>query len=342
MDFFEYSHSKPKMVCQGRCGAKLPSAPEFLEDIDVVDELSLTQDEKTCSICQENFGELLQFLDLPTSEREKLLVFDILPFRKLKDLGSDEPVRLPCTHIIGSCCLQRWLEDKGNSCPLCRRELCVRETEWCLYAEFDRRCEMLMHTNLRELLIHPVPDPTSIKLDRQTITSIKWQLAVRMVQAELRIRRLRPLPVWVWEMELTTSDEASYILFLDEYWRRNYWYSNTNYDDARAAMESTVMVQAYSLLCESLCGMVSRGYTSAMPDGLLGQLLQHLSIVPMEKKQAIVVYMSVQATIEYELRKAVLVEEFRLRIEKEDGGASDEETGAEGGSRIDEHALMLL
>jgi hypothetical protein len=136
-------------------------------------------------------------------------------------------------------------------------------------------------------------------------------------------------------MEPATSDEASYILFLDEYWRRNYWYSNTNYDDARAATESTVMVQAYSLLCESLCGLVSRGYTSAMPDGLLGQLLQHFSVIPMEKKQAMVVCMSVQATIEYELRKAVLVEEFRLRIEKEDGDASDEETGAEGGSRMD-------
>lgn len=288
-------------------------------------------------ICQEKFSELLQYLYLPTSEREKLLVFDILPFPRLKYLGSDEPVRLPCNHVIVSCCLQRWLEDKGNSCPLCRQELCVRGTELCLYAEFDRRFEMLMRTNLRELLIHPVPDHTSIKLDRHTMTSIKWQLAVRMIQIELRLRRLRLLPVWVWEMESTTSDETSYILFLDEYWRRNYWYSNTNYGNARAAMESTVMIRAYGLLCESLCGLVSRGYTSAMPNGLLEQLLQQFSIIPMDKQQTMLVCMSVQATIEYERRKAVLVEDFRLQIEEKNGDAFDEETGAEGRSRSDEH-----
>ena len=36
---------------------------------------------------------------------------------------TEKPVELPCGHLFGSACIDRWLNDGNNTCPTCRHEI---------------------------------------------------------------------------------------------------------------------------------------------------------------------------------------------------------------------------
>jgi hypothetical protein len=109
--------------------AVVPTVPQFFECVDIADYTSLSGEEKTCYICLDDFSQQTPSITISKRDMEVLSIFDILPYRKLRDVGRDEPIRLPCNLVSGSYCLQHWLEEHGNSCPICCLQLCVSETE---------------------------------------------------------------------------------------------------------------------------------------------------------------------------------------------------------------------
>ena len=81
--------------------SKLDKAALYVESLPRVSRQEAEQD-KDCHIC------LLQYYD------------------RTADTGPiEQPVRLPCSHILGSSCLREWLT-KSTSCPVCRRNLLPR------------------------------------------------------------------------------------------------------------------------------------------------------------------------------------------------------------------------
>jgi hypothetical protein len=60
---------------------------------------------------------------------EILSILDILPYRKVKNIGCNEPIRFHGNHVFGSSSLQHWLVERGNSYPLFRLQLCACEKE---------------------------------------------------------------------------------------------------------------------------------------------------------------------------------------------------------------------
>ena len=74
-------------------------AEEFLRNLAQVGEADLPKDSE-CGICQEKYGNV-----------------DSHPG------AMDNPIRLPCQHVIGSDCIRRWVspsEHGKNTCPFCR------------------------------------------------------------------------------------------------------------------------------------------------------------------------------------------------------------------------------
>ena len=71
-----------------------PAGKRFMEQLPVTDENDF-QDETSCSICMDPYGST----DDPESR-----------------------ARLPCGHLMGRSCIERWLET-CNTCPLCRHVL---------------------------------------------------------------------------------------------------------------------------------------------------------------------------------------------------------------------------
>ena len=72
----------------------------FLKSLPTVKPEDLPEDSQGCNICTEPFVH-------PTAGQD-----------------SESAVKLPCSHIMGSACLAKWLEDPiRNSCPMCRAVL---------------------------------------------------------------------------------------------------------------------------------------------------------------------------------------------------------------------------
>ena len=75
--------------------ALLSPAKSFLESLPIVRSEDLPEDSHTCHICQELFDD-----PDPAVEEE-----------------AENPVRLPCNHIMGSVCLAKWFS-RNKSCPM--------------------------------------------------------------------------------------------------------------------------------------------------------------------------------------------------------------------------------
>ena len=86
-------------------GPKIIGAEAFLKSLPLVSLKDLSEDNKDCLICLESYSDP----------------------RK----NSEVPVRLPCNHVMGKDCLQRWLRSSdsnsnNNTCPMCRTVLFQR------------------------------------------------------------------------------------------------------------------------------------------------------------------------------------------------------------------------
>ena len=75
----------------------------FLESLPVIKLGDLPEDSQTCHICHELYTD-------PSPE------------------GAENPVKLPCGHVLGSECLAKWFNGSKNSCPMCRAILFSQNT----------------------------------------------------------------------------------------------------------------------------------------------------------------------------------------------------------------------
>jgi hypothetical protein len=126
-------------------------------------------------------------------------------------------------------------------------------------------------------------------------------------------------------MKPATSDEASYLLYLDAYFKRNAHCTIRECDNPRFRLADLVITGAYGLLCKSLSDLINVGYKAATPWGLLNELLEQFPWVQIPKRHAVVISTSVRATVELERGRAELVNELRREIEKQEEDASIEE-----------------
>jgi hypothetical protein len=121
------------------------------------------------------------------------------------------------------------------------------------------------------------------------------------------------------------SDEASFLLYLDAYFKRNAHCTTRECDNPRFRLAGPVMTRAYGLLCKSLSDLISVGYKAATPWVLLNELLEQFPCVRIPKRHTVVISTSVRATVEFERRRTELVKELRREIEKHEEDASIEE-----------------
>lgn len=310
----------------------MPTAAEFLESVDIVDCTSLSQAEKTCYICQEDFSEALLCVDKPRADLEALSILDMLPFRRLKDIGCDEPIRLPCNHVFGSWCLQRWLADKGNSCPLCRLRLCVRENEWDLEEEFERRYIALAHVPFRALLSQRTCNEGSILLTSRIVRTIKAQLVIRMIQFLLRLQQLPPI------LELVDTyddevydDETAYLACITRYWMLipQDTAQQLEYVVARAMLMGPALKMAHLLLCKSLNVVARKGCILITQWRLTQVLLTQFSRMPMPKRYKVMIGVSVQATVDFERRRWAFETDYRREVKRQNAELFEEVAGGE-------------
>lgn len=82
----------------------------FLPSVDIKDRGSDLSDHQ-CSICLEKYPSL--------------------KFRNFWSNSNDWSVRLPCGHILGSRCIEKWLR-KNKNCPLCRQHVFTFEDKTLL------------------------------------------------------------------------------------------------------------------------------------------------------------------------------------------------------------------
>jgi hypothetical protein len=299
----------------------------------MVDYISLSEEEKTCYICQEDFSEQISCLDTSKPAMEALLILDILPYRKLKDIGCDEPIRLPCNHVFGSSCLQRWLGENGNSCPLCRLQLCARGSEWDLEEEFARRQHALLHLPFRSLLNQEMCNESTILLNEESARKIKDQLVVRMIEFVLRLQRLPPLPDFA--IALAKCYDAEW---LDGYEHAPAYLACVNkvipkdatkktaYQVSRGMILDPTIQEAHARLCTSLDILVYRKCNAHIsPRILLRWLLSQSWDISIPVRYKRVMRISLQVTIEFESRAWGLEQEYLKKLERmEEEEESDE------------------
>ncbi|CAF9931635.1 MAG: E3 ubiquitin-protein ligase hrd1 [Alectoria fallacina] len=92
--------------------ASLPRAgTRFVDKLPDISLSDIPKDSRSCNICMDPYG---------STE------------------NPENPVRLPCGHVIGRSCIARWLTT-NNSCPLCRRVLFERHVSSPVGAQAEIR-----------------------------------------------------------------------------------------------------------------------------------------------------------------------------------------------------------
>jgi hypothetical protein len=162
--------------------------------LEVIDISSLPKEDTKCYICQDMYCSEQAAISRP--HYYALAYLNALPFPQHKNMSRDEPVRLPCNHIIGSICLQEWLQVGGTSCPLCRADVfpVAKESRSFDYKEYNRRLEEITRIDLRTLLQSPLLMKRNLYLSLPFTQSIIRQLPGRFAQMAFRVNKLTHPP----------------------------------------------------------------------------------------------------------------------------------------------------
>jgi hypothetical protein len=294
----------------------------FLNAVEILDITALSQDETTCFICQEAYSKNRS---KPQPDISTLTLLKALPFLlpDIIDIDDDSPIRLPCGHIFGLSCMRLWREEGGTTCPLCRHEVCTssgdcdEDEDEDEDEEYDRRLEEVSQTPLRELLTHHVPSDYVIRFCDTTYDLIRSDLPAFMVRVALSLYGVRALPEVVQNWSLEFDDATNYMLYMDEFWKRNHWYLTPRHKEVRDMLTRPEMEAAYVRICEvfawlvksaeSGCGAVMR------PSKLRHVLVEQCEDLEPFSRSGLVVGLGVRAILDMEGRKFELDEEFRRR-----------------------------
>jgi hypothetical protein len=162
--------------------------------LEVINILSPPEQNTECYICQEMY--CLEQVAISKPHYYALTYLDALPFPQHKNMSRDEPVRLPCNHIIGSICLEEWLQVGGTSCPLYRADVfpVAKESSPFNYKEYNRRLEEITRIDLRTLLKSPLLMERNVYLSVPFTQSIIRQLPGRFAQMAFRVNKLTHPP----------------------------------------------------------------------------------------------------------------------------------------------------
>ena len=141
------------------------TATRFILSLPIVNTANLPDEHKSCHICMEDFqAQTANTLELP--------------------------VRLPCSHILGTICMINWLSSNGDTsprgCPMCRAELLPQAQPPPTGLRFGRRIE----SNLRR--IRPFDEAAHQRIVDLGRESFPWQR--RLVPLVPPTPRPRPIP----------------------------------------------------------------------------------------------------------------------------------------------------
>jgi hypothetical protein len=81
------------------------ASQKFIDGLPKVDVSSLDEDDRTCSICYDEYGVVRPEAEEP----------------------AEDPVKMPCGHVFGKLCITTWLEEHCT-CPACRHKLSKADT----------------------------------------------------------------------------------------------------------------------------------------------------------------------------------------------------------------------
>lgn len=97
---------------------------EFVQSLPRMKNSSLGEEERICSICAFEYGDVRGILAAPVSGKGKNI---IMPYSDLVDdeglPGEELPeaaAKLPCGHVYGDWCIKTWLLEQPATCPACR------------------------------------------------------------------------------------------------------------------------------------------------------------------------------------------------------------------------------
>ena len=124
--------------CPG-CGVRLlqweekqDTLKQYLESLEVVDVMTMDEEDRCCSICHEEFAGV----DAVDTQQHEVGAIETTQEGEALEIAErieEHPVRVkPCNHIFGHDCLKTWLTpgpEGGNSdsCPSCRGVIFSRE-----------------------------------------------------------------------------------------------------------------------------------------------------------------------------------------------------------------------
>lgn len=84
---------------------------DFLQDPSREVIGTIEKDDQNCPICRSEYAQEREDTTEPGPDSDQGL--------PVED-GPEYPVKLPCGHLFGNCCIKIWLLQQPASCPLCR------------------------------------------------------------------------------------------------------------------------------------------------------------------------------------------------------------------------------
>ena len=85
---------------------------DFLQDPSREVIGTIEKDDQNCPICRSGYGKEAEDTTEPGPDSDQGL--------PVEDAPEEYPVKLPCGHLFGNCCIKIWLLEQPASCPLCR------------------------------------------------------------------------------------------------------------------------------------------------------------------------------------------------------------------------------